>query len=329
MKNNDNNKNYRDKNNDDNILQENSSYDNLQIHTMQNDIYINSVYYTSYLNYKKKIFLDIKNNYELIINLFDENICEVLINIYILKKKNKISEKHFGIIKYIFEYIEKLNDIDFIDQENFFIILMNFYKLHILCMWLDAFFEEYMFKELVDYKMLMDKINGIFKILSMNVLIFKIFNELIKLSETNEYTNLTSNNMMINLTTHNKNLIKEKIIFLAQKISFDLFMIYDSNKIYNNIIDCFTYFNEIIKIDNDSDNFFFIKKNHSKIIMENNILLDILKKNKNFFISEYDINKKNYDEIYSNDVELYVKFKINKNQNVSKFIENIKHIDKM
>ena len=292
---------------DNNNFQDNSTYDNLKIYEEQNNICIKFIYDISYLNYKKKIFSEMNNNYNSITNIFDNNICDTLINIYILKKKNKIYDKHFNIIKFIFDYVKKLNEINHIDSENFFMVIIDLYKIDILCIWINTFFEKFIFKELIDYKILTDKINNLFVNLSKKIFIFKIFDELIKINDDN--------------------LIKQKITYLAHKISFDLFMFYNSNEIFNAIIGCFIYLDEIISVDNNDDNLYFLKKNNLDLITKNKTLSYIFEKNKSLFIKEYDKNTAKCIEIYSNDIELYIKFKITKNEIIDKFIKNIAYID--
>jgi len=279
----------------------NCKYSNLNIYEQQNNKKINFLYYTSYLNYKKKIFLNINKDFKLIINLFNDNICEILMNIYMLKKKNKISDKHFSNLGYIFNYIEKLDTIYFVDQENFFTILNDFYIIYIICTWIDVFFENYLFRELIDYKMLIENITKIYSTLNKKILLFKIFDEIVK--------------------TNNDDLANQKIIYLAQKLSFDLFMFYDSNKIYHIITSSFIFINNLLS--NETNREF------SKIINRNNILLNVFEKNKHIFINEYDKNKKIFSDIYLNDIELFVKFKINKNPTITNFIKNIKYIEEL
>lgn len=281
--------------------QNNSLYNNLNIYEEQDNINIKFIYDTSYLNYKKKIFTSIINeNFKLIISLFDENICDILINIYILKKKNKITEKEFIMFKVIFDYAEKINNIVYIDSENFFLLLMDFYKLKNLSVIIDIFFENYIFKDLINYKILTSKIILIYNELSEKILLLRIYDELNK--------------------TDNFNIIKNKIIHLAKKISFDLFMFYNSQNIFEIILGNFLYI----------ENFYIngeFKNNSFQIINENKNLLNIFETHKIHFMKEYDKSTKKYFDIYSNDIELYIKFKINNTNIINKFIENITYIE--
>ena len=281
--------------------QNNSLYNNLNIYEEQDNIDIKFIYDISYLTYKKKIFTSIINeNFKLIISLFDENICDILINIYILKKKNKITEKEFIMFKVIFDYAEKINNIIYINSENFFLLLMDFYKLKNLSVIIDIFFENYIFKDLINYKMLTSKINLIYNKLSEKILLLRIYDELNK--------------------TDNFNIIKNKIIYLAKKISFDLFMFYNSQNIFEIILGNFLYI----------ENFYIngeFKNNSFQIINENKNLLNIFETHKIHFMKEYDKSTKKYFDIYSNDIELYIKFKINNTNIINKFIENITYIE--
>lgn len=302
-------------NTDDN--QDNLSYDNLNIYIKQNEIFVKFIYDASYLTYKKKIFAsNINKQLELIISLFDNNICDVLMNIYILKKKNKITDKDFIIFKFIFDFVEKINNINFIDQENFFMIIIDFYKLNNLCLLIDIFFENFIFKELVNYKSLINKINDIFLKLTDLVLLFKIFNEIYKLCESTELVELNSYKKLNNAQHL---IIKEKITYLANKTSYDMFMFYNSEKIFNSIISCFTHYN----------NFNINPELNNLTLIKNKKLLDIFESYKKIFIHEYEKNAKKCTEIYSNDIELYIKFKIDKSKLLNNIVEVITYIDKI
>jgi len=291
-----------DKNNEN---EDNSLYNNLKIYDEQNNIYINLIYDISYLNYKKKIFSQMNYDYNLILDIFDENICDILINIYILKKKNKIQNKYFVIIEHLFTYVKKLNEITYLDQENFLIIILDFYKINILSLWIGSFFDKFLFKELIDYKTLINKITNVFDNLSKKILIFYIFEELAKIDD--------------------EKLIIKKIIYLTQKISLDLFMFYDSTKIFNEIIKCLTYLNEIISDNNDI--IIFLNNYYPNLIITNNKLLETFKKYKKHFIEEYDKNISNHIDIYSNEIELQVKFKVKKSEIIDNFLKNLIYID--
>lgn len=294
-------------NNNPNNEPNNSLYDDLNIYEEQNNINIESVYFTSYLNYKKKLFTScIEDDFKLIASLFDENICDILINIFILKKKNKISEKQFIMFKFIFDYAEKINNIVFLDSENFLFLLMDLYKLYKLCTAIDAFFENYIFKDLINYKMITSKIMMIYKKLCEKILLFKIYDELNEINDPY--------------------VIKNKIIYLAKKISFDLFMFYDSQSIFLKILNSFTHIkNFYIDISHELNNMNELN-NIVTTVDENKNLLKVFEINKINFIKEYDESAKKYFDIYSNDIELYIKFKIGKIAIIEKFIENITYI---
>lgn len=295
---------------------DNLTYDYLNVYDEQNNIDIEYIYDISYLNYKKNIFTSsINEDYKLIIGLFDENICDILTNIYILKKKKKITEKQFIMFKLIFDYAVKISNTVHIDMENFLPLLIDFYKLKNSCVIINIFFEDYMFKDLVDYKMLTNKISLIYKKLSDRILIFKICDEL------NEINNST--------------IIKNKIIYLAKKISFDLFMFCSSQNIFDIILSGFIYVENLylnIKTKNNETKNNKTKNNEIinneiQIIKENRNLLNIFETYKTYFIKEYDKNAKKYFDIYFNDVELYIKFKINKTDIIDKFISDIKYVE--
>ena len=288
-------------------------YNDYNIYNEQNNIHIEYIYNISYLNYKKNIFTSsINEDYKLILSLFDENICDILTNIFILKKKNKITEKQFVAFKLIFDYAVKISNIVFIDTENFLPLLIDFYKLKNSCVIINIFFEDYIFKDLIDYKMLVDKILLIYKKLSDRILLFKICDELNK--------------------TNSSIIIKNKIVYLAKKISFDLFMFCSSQNIYDIILSGFLYVENLyinIETKNDEIKNNEIQNNKIQIIKENKNLLNVFEMHKIYFIKEYDKNAKKYFNIYINDIELYIKFKINKTDIIDKFISNIKYVESM
>lgn len=288
-------------------------YNDYNIYNEQNNINIEYIYNISYLNYKKNIFTSsINEDYKLILSLFDENICDILTNIFILKKKNKITEKQFVAFKLIFDYAVKISNIVFIDTENFLPLLIDFYKLKNSCVIINIFFEDYIFKDLIDYKMLVDKILLIYKKLSDRILLFKICDELNK--------------------TNSSIIIKNKIVYLAKKISFDLFMFCSSKNIYDIILSGFLYVENLyinIETKNDEIKNNEIQNNKIQMIKENKNLLNVFEMHKIYFIKEYDKNAKKYFNIYINDIELYIKFKINKTDVIDKFISNIKYVESM
>lgn len=257
-----------------------------------------------YLNYKKKNYLlNISNDFNLINNFFDEDICDILINIFILKKKNKISKNEFATFEFVFNFIDKINNIVYIDQENFFLILIDFYILNDLASYINFFFENCIFKDLVNYEMLVKKIETVFNKIKNNVLLFKIFDELKKNHLIGDKK--TNQNMFINL---------------AQKLSLDFFMFYDGLNIHKLLTNFF-------------NNKIFDKLSHCEnvnlMIKKNKLLLETFEENKTIFIREYNKYSKKYSEIYKNDIELYVKFKIIKNDKISIFLKNISYIDKI
>lgn len=288
--------------NKDKIIQsDNSVYDKLNIYDIQDTIMINFIYDVSYLNYKKKIFeTNIKIIYNLISNFVDTNIFDILINIHILKKKNKLSIEQFSMLNEIYLFVEKINKIVFIDQENIFLILIDFYKINNLCSEINAFFENYIFKELVDYKMLINKIKETYFELKNKSELFEML-EIFSETGSIEYLDEKNNNEDM----------KKIISKFVEKISFDLFMFYNSKSVFNILQSSFT------------------KSGDTKYNDKNKIESNLLEINKTYFIQEYSKFSKKYIEIYSNDIELYIKFKVKKNELITKLVESLEYIDKI
>jgi len=260
---------------------------------------INLIYYIDYLTYKKELIKNITTDIDLIINFFNEEISEILINIMILKKKNKINDENFKIFEPIYNFINLLDKMNYFDQDDFLIILINLFNINILTNKINIFFNNFKFKDLVNINNLIIGINNLFYQIHKNNIFLKTFN--------------------IIITSHNENIIINELKFFAKKISIDFFMYYNSNNIYNKILNNTLQFNEIMNTD---------KKEKTNEYLN---FIGILKKYKNVFVNEYDFYCKKHLEIYSNsEFELKIKFKLKKKQNITRLIEHlnfIKNID--
>jgi hypothetical protein len=253
---------------DKNIYNKNN-FDNKSDKIDKNDIFnnmynqinlsnINLIYNIDYLTYKKKLINLIVIDLELIFNSFNEEINDILINIYILKKKYKISNDNFLIFKIIYDLIFMLNKIIFIDQEEYLLILLYIYKINILTKKINIFFNNFIFKELIDYKLLITTINNLFEKLCKNNIILNIFCSIINLKD--------------------EKLIKNNIIILSKILSIDYFMYYNSRNIYNKIM------NNILDLTN------LIKDNLDDQLGDRiDIPSIILKKNEFLFLNLYEI----------------------------------------
>jgi hypothetical protein len=299
-----------DNNNKINNIATDSLYNNLDLSEHLNKIKIYFTYELNYLNYKKKLMKFIQNDYEKIIEIFDDKFNDEIINIYILKKKKKITDNDFVLFNLYYDFIKLINKFNYIDQEEFLTIIINFYNINSLSNKIINFFKNYYFNDLIDYNYIITKINTIYQIINKNNIILKTFDILGKSNITDSYKNNIRN--------------------LAKIISFDFFMYYDShqmfNKILNELLSIYKYIN--LKHNNKSG---LLEDYKSGLLEEYFIILDKFKKSKNIFIDEYQKNYNNHTQIYKKDNELDIKmkFKSNTNDKIQKLVDNLKFIDEI
>jgi hypothetical protein len=261
---------------------------------------INLIYYIDYLSYKKELIKNISNDIDLIINFFNEEISDILIKIYILFNKKKISENEFKLFETFFELADLIEKINFFDQEDFLNVLLLFFELNFFVDKINIFFENFKYNDLVDIKILTNSISDLYK----------------KISRTNNLLNILDSIII----DYNKDNSLEQLKKLTREISFDFFMYYNSLKIYDKILE---YMVRLVKkIDlvnkiNDNLTFEKNKKNFYKFF----------KNNKNIFTDEYDKNFNKHILIYSNyEFELKIKFKLKNKTNVLNLNNNLKYI---
>ena len=269
---------------------------------------IDLIYFMDYLSYKKKIIKFIINEIELLTNIFDEEISDILINIFILKKKNKISESDYKIIEPIYHMIYMLDEISYVDQEDLLNIILNLYKINILVKKISIFFENYVLNDLVNFNLFKNKINELVEKISKTNLV------IIVLENFFNTDNINSNE--INIINQLKN--------LAKHLSIDFFMYYNSDNIYNKIMNNLLQLDGLIKNDKND------KNDKNKLYKQYNILLIIFKNYKQIFTNEYDRYRIKYLEIYStNEFDLKIKFKIKKNEKINKLVKNLNFIKEL
>lgn len=269
---------------------------------------IDLIYFMDYLSYKKKIIKFIINEIELLTNIFDEEISDIFINIFILKKKNKISESDYKIIEPIYHLIYMLDEISYVDQEDLLNIILNLYKINILVKKISIFFENYVLNDLVNFNLFKNKINELVEKISKTNLV------IIVLENFFNTDNINSNE--INIINQLKN--------LAKHLSIDFFMYYNSDNIYNKIMNNLLQLDGLIKNDKND------KNDKNKLYKQYNILLIIFKNYKQIFTNEYDRYRIKYLEIYStNEFDLKIKFKIKKNEKINKLVKNLNFIKEL
>lgn len=260
---------------------------------------INLIYYIDYLSYKKELIKNISNDIDSIINFFNEEISDILIKIYILFNKKKISENEFKLFESFFELVDLIEKINFFDQEDFLNILLLFFEINFFVNKINIFFVNFKYNDLIDIKILTNSISNLYK----------------KISRTNNLLNILDN-IVIN---YNKDNSLEQLKKLAKEISFDFFMYYNSLKLYDKILEYIERLVKKIDIINKIDNLAF-EKNQKHFYK-------FFKNNKNIFIDEYDKNFNKHILIYSNyEFELKIKFKLKNKTSVLNLNNNLKYI---
>lgn len=262
---------------------------------------INLIYYIDYLTYKKELIKNISNDIDLIINFFNEEIRDILIKIYILANKKKISKSEFKLFESFFELAYLIEKTDFFDQEDFLNILLIFFEMNFFVDKINIFCESFKYNDLVNIKILTNGINNLYK----------------EISKTNNLLNIFEK-IILNL---NKDNYLEQLQKLAKNTSFDFFMYYNSSKLYDKIIE---YMKKLVK---KIDFINSIKINN--LIFEKNqkYFYKYFKNNKNIFINEYNTYFNNHLLIYSNfEFELKIKFKLKNKLNIMNLVNNLKYI---
>lgn len=255
-----------------------------------NSYNINIIYQNDYLLYKKKYIKNIIDNINLISGIFDKDTNEMLTFIYVLKKKNKIDNENYKLFNEIYNLINYLNDLNYIDQEELLIILLFLFKIYIIIPHIQKYLNNLNFNREINFDYFFTKFNEIYSFLLDKSSFLSILTKLI-------------------LLNNDKNLIKKNLRIFVKILSIDYFMYYDSNTIYNKI------FNNIIVL-NDNIN-------------EISNITKILIKNKNYIINEYEKNIKKHFEIYFNlEYDLKLKFKFEKNTEIINLIYSFNYIDK-
>lgn len=317
----------------------------------QNDVFLNLPekiyssnvileYKIDYLIYKKELVTNMANDINIIINFFSEEISDIIIGILILKKKNKINDDEFKIFLPIYNFIDLINQIDFFDQEDFLIVLINLFGIKILTNQIKEFGNNFKFQDVVNLNYLTSKINNLFNNISKNNLLLKMFDLLI--------------------SSYGDKVIGQEIKSIAKTISIDFFMYYNANNIYNKILNNFIkivkdiIYNDYPNVNanvntNVNANSHSHSHSHSHsnsqsqsksqsiastqiLINDYKTFINVFKKHKDAFVNEYNIYYLKHLHIYlQHEIELKIKFKFRKNNDyVNKLVENlnfIKNID--
>jgi hypothetical protein len=249
--------------------------------------------------YKNKIKKYIFAHINLIYNIFDEEFIDNFIKLYILYKKDLLESDNKKYGKLLIEFYSYLKSVEHIDQQEYFLIIIKLLNIYIFIQ------EKYKIElnllsddktidlgkvrligdkyiKLINLELLNNKISDCIKQISTENIVLEIF--LLFINKKNKHS-------------------KKKIIFIGDKLSFDFFMYWKSDELYNIII--------------------------KNINNSNNRLISLIKKYKKEFKKSYDFKVKILKDIYIDQIntKLFLKYKIIKNNKL--FDELIKDISKI
>jgi hypothetical protein len=256
-------------------------------------------YEMEYNNYKKKLIKEIFSQLDEIFKIFDEELNENIVKVYILILKNKIPDIILNEILIFYEFLSDLKDLEYIDQYDYLNIIFDLIKLKKSLEKINNFFinkTEIGIFNLINWKFIKNKFEKILKVISEKNIILKI------LYKIDEYS--------VDLIKVHHEEIKILIRKLADTISFDFFMYYSSSKIFKQLYT--KLFVDIKNINNIS----------------NNCIILIIKYKK-YFIDQYKIKYELFCEMYY-DVKIsnITKYKyIKKNKYFEELFLYIKSVD--
>lgn len=257
---------------------------------------INITYYIDYFTYKKQLIKNMTDDINMITDFFDDKITDILFNIMILKKKKKINEDEFKKFVPIYDFIYSLHELNFFDQEDFLNLSIKLFGIVTIIDDINTFSKKFKFSGIINIEELANNFLTLFDKLCKKNILFDTFEIL---SRQNSSSN-----------SHSKLFFTSKLKIFAKKISVDYFMYYNSYNIYNKIIN--NLFEQISTITNNNAH---INLAHT------------FKKYKEIFTEEYDYYCKKHNDIYSSqEVELKLKFKLKKKENISKLVEYLNFI---
>ncbi len=286
---------------DTNINNTNNILDTLSYksNSKNNGIIINTNYEMEYGNYKKRLVKEIFSQLDEIFKIFDEELNENIVKVYILILKSKIPDIILSELLVFYEFLSDLKNLEYIDQFEFIGIIIDLLKikksLEKINIFLNSNHNLIVFN-LINWALITDKFDKIIGIISNNNIILK--------------TLLLIDSFDIDLIKVHHQDIKLLVRNLADSLAFDFFMYYSSSKIFKYIYN--KMFVDLKNISNKS----------------NNCVVMIIKYKK-YFIEQYKIKHELFCEIYY-DVKIsnISKYKyINKNKFFNELFLDIKLVD--
>jgi len=184
-----------------------------------------------YNNYKNKLLKEMIKQINYIYNIFDEELNDNLIKLYILIKKNKLENNLSNLINIIYEFVEYIKNIKYITPIIFLELILLLIKTNISMSKIYELFINTKYKDLVDIKIINIKFDKLISELCNNNL---LINNLYKLRKSK-----------IENKEEIKNMIKELVYSLS-----DFYIYYKSN----DIIELLNMKLKIINYDNNITN---------------------------------------------------------------------------
>lgn len=262
---------------------------------VKNDITHNSNKQSIYIHldidydiYKKKIKKYIIEHFKIIFDLFNDEFNENVVKLYILLKKNLLEEKYIKYINLLIDFVSYLQNLEYIDQQEYFLMIMKLLNINILINNIKDDVDDNNLKN----KKKHDLFNNV-KIIGNKYV------KLINLEYINNKINeclhtLSKNNIVVEiflniLNNENSKNTKSQILFLSEKMSFDLFPYWSPHELYNIII--------------------------KNVNSATNELYKSIKKYKDSFIKNYNQKTLVLKKLYIENIDIIysLKYKINKN----------------
>lgn len=253
-----------------------------------------------YNTYKKKIKKYIFEHMETIFNIFSDEFNENLIKLYILFKKNLLEKVYLEYINLLIDLCQYINCLEYIDQEEYFYIILKLFNLKLL---IEKLEKQNIKQEDDDKSVDLNNVQLIgdkyLKLINFNVLNNNI-NECINIISKK---NIIVEAFLIFINGQNKH-SKKNIIYISEKLSLDFFMYLSPEEIYKKII--------------------------NNIGITKNKFLNSMKKYKSEFIKSYDHKTKLLKNLYIDQINIkfILKYKlINKNSFFGELLKDITAIN--
>ncbi len=264
-----------------------------------NGIIINTKYEMEYGNYKKRLVKEIFSQLDEIFKIFDEELNENIVKVYILILKNKIPDIILNELLVFYEFLSDLKNLEYIDQFEFIGIIIDLLKIKKSLEKINEFLKSKQNPgvfSLINWNLITDKFDKIINVIGNNNIILKTF--------------LLIDSYDINLIKIHHEDIKLLVRKLADSLAFDFFMYYSSSKIFK-----YLYNKMFVDLKNISS-------------QSNNCVVLIIKYKK-YFIEQYKIKHELFCEIYY-DIKIsnLSKYKyIKKNKYFDELFLDIKLVD--